>query len=88
MQTELATGIKGVLAVEGLSEKDVRQLMGKLNSLRVVKNDPNAKSDLAAIIASQAKLDKDFEPSSEEAVDAFVSGLRSLTVNKRVSTIS
>ena len=86
VQSEIATGIKGVLAVEGLSEKDTRQLMSKLMSLRVVKSDANAKADLAAIINSQAKLDKEFEPTNEEAVDAFVGGLRAAQANKRVST--
>ena len=85
VQNELATGIKGVLAVEGLSEKDSGRLMSKLLSLRVVKSDPNAKSDVAAIIAGQAKLDKDFEPSSEEAVVAFLGGLKAINANKRVS---
>ena len=85
LQTEIATGIKGVLAVEGLSEKDSRQLINKLMQLRVVKSDANSKADLAAIIASQAKLDKDFEPSSDESVDSFISGLRAAHANKKVS---
>ena len=63
-QTEVANGLKAVLASEGLSEKDSRVLLQQLLQLRVVKEDPNLAADLSQLLASQARLDKDFAVSA------------------------
>ena len=61
-QAEYAAGIKTVLgSVDSLSPKQSRFLLSHLLQLRVVKDDPNVKQDVAAIITARARLDKDFQ---------------------------
>ena len=64
-QTEVANGLKAALAsAEGVSDRDAKALLGILLQLKVVKQDPNLSVDLAQIIATQARLDKDFNVSA------------------------
>ena len=60
-QTEMANGLKAVLlSSEGLSEKDSRAFLQHLLQLRVVREDPNLPTDLGQLLASLARLDKEF----------------------------
>ena len=78
VQIEVANKIKAVLTrSEPVQATEFKTLLTLSLALKVVKDDPDLKADLATIVATQARLDRDFE-ADDNGVAAFVSGVRSM----------
>lgn len=74
LQKSIADGVKSVLGAEnGVSPDELKNFIDVLRGLKIYSTDKELPATVSAIIASQAGLQKPFEPTNDAAIQNLVS---------------